>query len=38
MPIALVRARLLKIAVTRDGPPPWRFADKLPPPLPRARR
>ena len=35
MPIAMVRARLAKIALTRDGPPPpWRFADHLPPPRP----
>jgi hypothetical protein len=38
MPIALVRARLMKTPVSRDGPAPWRFADKIPPPLPRARR
>jgi len=34
MPIAMVRARLAKIALTRDGPAPWRFADHLPPPKP----
>ena len=34
MPIAMVRARLAKIALTRDGPAPWRFADHLPPPRP----
>ena len=38
MPIAMVRARLAKIPLTRDGPAPWRFADSLPPPLPRPRR
>jgi uncharacterized protein (DUF885 family) len=38
MPIAMVRARLAKLAVTRDGAPPWRFADALPPPIPRPRR
>jgi len=38
MPIAMVRARLLKLTLDRGGPPPWRFADKLPPPLPRPRR
>jgi uncharacterized protein DUF885 len=38
MPIAMVRARLLKLSLNRDGLPPWRFADKLPPPLPRPRR
>ena len=34
MPIAMVRARLAKIPLTRDGPAPWRFADHLPPPRP----
>jgi uncharacterized protein (DUF885 family) len=34
MPIAMVRARLANIALTRAGPPPWRFADALPPPRP----
>ena len=34
MPIAMVRARLAKIRLTRDGPAPWRFADHLPPPRP----
>jgi hypothetical protein len=34
MPIAMVRARLAKITLTRDGPAPWRFADHLPPPRP----
>jgi len=34
MPIAMVRARLAKISLTRDGPPPWRFADHLPAPRP----
>jgi len=35
MPIAMVRARLAKITLTRDGPPaPWRFADRLPAPRP----
>jgi len=38
MPIAMVRARLLKLSLTRDGPPAWRFAEKLPAPLPRSRR
>jgi uncharacterized protein (DUF885 family) len=35
MPIAMVRARLAKTPLTRSGPAPWRFADDLPPPLPR---
>jgi uncharacterized membrane protein YgcG len=34
MPIAMVRARLTDVAMTRDGPAPWRFADELPPPVP----
>ena len=34
MPIAMVRARLEKIAFGRAGPTPWRFADQLPPPIP----
>jgi uncharacterized protein DUF885 len=34
MPIAMVRARLEKIALTRDGAAPWRFADHLPAPVP----
>lgn len=34
MPIAMIRARLMKIAMTREGPAPWRFADDLPPPRP----
>ena len=36
MPIAMVRARLARVPLTRDGlaPPPWRFADRLPPPVP----
>jgi len=38
MPIAMVRARLLKLSLNREGLPPWRFAEKLPPPLPRSRR
>lgn len=35
MPIAMVRARLAKTPLTRSGPAPWRFADMLPPPIPR---
>ncbi len=38
MPIAMVRARLAKIAVTKEGAAAWRFADALPPPIPRQRR
>jgi uncharacterized protein (DUF885 family) len=34
MPIAMVRARLAKLALTRDGAAPWRFADRLPAPVP----
>jgi hypothetical protein len=34
MPIAMVRARLANIPLTRAGPPPWRFAEALPPPIP----
>lgn len=35
MPIAMVRARLANIPLTRDGAAPWKFADELPPPRPR---
>jgi hypothetical protein len=38
MPIAMVRARLANIPMTREGPAPWRFADELPPPKPRPVR
>ncbi|HUQ47134.1 MAG TPA: DUF885 family protein [Gemmatimonadaceae bacterium] len=34
MPIAMVRARLTPMPLTRDGPAPWKFADALPPPIP----
>jgi uncharacterized protein (DUF885 family) len=34
MPVAMVRARLAKVPLTREGPAPWRFADALPPPVP----
>jgi hypothetical protein len=34
MPIAMVRARLAKTPLTRQGAPPWRFAGQLPPPVP----
>jgi hypothetical protein len=38
MPIAMVRARLANLPMTREGPAPWRFAEKLPPPRPRPVR
>ena len=39
MPIAMVRARLAKLLISRDGLPAWKFADQLPPPIPwNARR
>lgn len=34
MPIAMVRARLAKTPLTRDGAAPWKFADQLPAPRP----
>jgi hypothetical protein len=34
MPIAMVRARLENLVLTRDGPAPWRFAEHLPAPVP----
>ena len=34
MPMAMVRARLAAIPLTRDGPAPWKFADELPAPRP----
>jgi len=34
IPIAMVRARLANVPLTRAGAPPWRFADQLPPPVP----
>ena len=36
MPIAMIRARLEKLPITRDGVATWRFADQLPPPIPWA--
>lgn len=36
MPITMVRARLARIPLPRGGPPPWRFAEQLPPPRPFA--
>ncbi|HEY0930334.1 MAG TPA: DUF885 family protein [Gemmatimonas sp.] len=34
MPIAMVRARLAKTPLTREGAAPWRFAEELPAPRP----
>jgi hypothetical protein len=34
MPIAMVRARLANVPLSREGPAPWRFAESLPPPRP----
>lgn len=34
MPMAMVRARLAKVPLGRDGAAPWRFADDLPAPRP----
>lgn len=34
MPIMMVRARLEKTPLTRQGAPPWKWADQLPPPIP----
>ena len=34
MPIAMVRARLANMTLSRDGPATWKFADALPPPIP----
>ena len=34
MPITMVRARLEKLPLTRDGAAVWRFADQIPPPIP----
>jgi hypothetical protein len=30
MPMAMVRARLASLPLTRDGTAPWKFADDLP--------
>jgi hypothetical protein len=38
MPITMVKARLAKTPLTRDGAEPWRFAEHLPPPRPRPVR
>lgn len=34
MPIAMVRARMGNVPLTRSGAAPWKFADQLPPPIP----
>ena len=34
MPVTMVRARLANTRLTREGAPPWRFAEQLPPPIP----
>jgi hypothetical protein len=33
MPIAMVRARLEKLPLKREGPAPWKFDSELPPPV-----
>ena len=38
MPIAMVRARLAEVPLSRGGPAPWRFAESLPPPVPFGSR
>ena len=39
MPISMIRARLLdKVVLTRGGTPEWKFADELPPPIPRPEK
>ena len=38
MPITMVRARLEKTPLTREGAPAWRFAEQLPPPVPAPAR
>lgn len=38
MPIAMVRVRLANAPLTRAGPPPWKFASELPPPVPAPAR
>ena len=38
MPIAMVRARLTDVPLRREGPPPWRFAERLPAPRPFGAR
>ena len=34
MPVAMVRARLAGVRLTRDGAQPWKFADEIPAPRP----
>ncbi|HYC51479.1 MAG TPA: DUF885 family protein [Gemmatimonadaceae bacterium] len=34
MPVAMIRARLANLRLTREGAAPWRFAEQLPPPVP----
>ncbi len=38
MPIAMVRARLGGASLTREGTAPWKFAESLPPHIPRPER
>jgi hypothetical protein len=38
MPVAMVRARLANVPLTRSGAAPWRFGDALPPPVPAPPR
>jgi uncharacterized protein (DUF885 family) len=38
MPIAMVRARLARVPLTRSGAAPWRFAEQLPEPRPFTKR
>ena len=38
MPIAMVRARLAKLPIPREGLGAWRFAEQLPPPVPWGAR
>ena len=39
MPIAMIRARLLdKVVLTQGGTPGWKFAEHLPPPIPRPEK
>ncbi len=38
MPITMVRARLAKVPIPREGLPAWKFADQLPPPVPWSAR
>ena len=39
MPISMIRARLLdKVVLTRGGTPDWKFAEQLPPPIPRPEK